>query len=287
MLRDLGFIPMPAKDCDAALRLLEKAVFENPGAPAAADLDMCGQDAGSVDLALLDWPLSAQAEEVLTCARRLRECKPDVALTILLPLREIARHRESAEAEGFGTLAKPLNHGALRCLAEPTASVSSRELLPARRKRPLRAARKKAGAHNAAPQVSKALRGMRVLLVEDNEINQEVAITLLDYCGLQTTVAANGREAVDLCSRETFDVVLMDVQMPVMDGLEATRHIRRQPGHGLLDLPIVALTAHAQKSDVDKSLAAGMNAHLTKPIDLDKLVRTLLAWTTPGRARSF
>lgn len=58
-------------------------------------------------------------------------------------------------------------------------------------------------------------------------------------------------------------------------------------GTALLDLPIVALTAHAQKSDVDKSLAAGMNAHLTKPIDLDKLVRTLLAWTTPGRARSF
>lgn len=122
------------------------------------------------------------------------------------------------------------------------------------------------------------LQGARALLVEDNEINQEVAVTLLEFCGMSTTVAVNGQEAVDICRKENFDVVLMDVQMPVMDGLEATRRIRLLPGRGPAELSIVALTAHAQKSDVEKSLEAGMNAHLTKPVDLDILVRTLLTW---------
>lgn len=291
MLRDLGYIPLPARDCDAALRLLEKPALESPAgaraeAPRAA-VDVAAPEQGEgVDLALLDWPLSAQADDVLRCARRLRERRPGLALALLLPLREIARHQEAAKAEGFSTLAKPLNHGSLRCFAESVAPVSASQPAPGLAGTPAAGVTETSGEHNDAAPGLEALRGMRVLLVEDNEINQEVAMTLLEYCGLRATVAINGLEAVQLCCRETFDVVLMDVQMPVMDGLEATRQIRRQPGHGLLDLPIVALTAHAQKSDVDKSLAAGMNAHLTKPIDLEKLVRTLLAWTTPGKAHS-
>lgn len=290
ILRDLGFIPLPADGCDAALRLLEKPVLEVPAGflaanpRNAADMAISAQGGGEVDLALVDWPLSAQGEDVLRCAARLRERRPGLTPVLLLPLRDLARNQEWAKAQGFDTLVKPLNHGSLQSFAESLAPDSaSQSGLGAPGTADARGPEK--SVERQAAQDLDALRGLRVLLVEDNEINQEVAMTLLEYCGLQATVAVNGREAVQLCCRETFDVVLMDVQMPVMDGLEATRQIRRQTGRGLSDLPIVALTAHAQQSDVDKSLAAGMNAHLTKPIDLDKLVRTLLACTTPGKAR--
>jgi two-component system, sensor histidine kinase and response regulator len=110
-------------------------------------------------------------------------------------------------------------------------------------------------------------------LVEDNEINQQVAMEILAGAGVEVFLANNGREALKAVSENDYDAVLMDVQMPVMDGYEATRLIRRDPRHH--DLPIIAMTAHAMAGDKDKSLAAGMNDHITKPIDPDELYRTL------------
>ena len=124
------------------------------------------------------------------------------------------------------------------------------------------------------------IRGARVLLVEDNPFNQQVAGELLERAGLVVRIAANGQEAVDAALAGDFDLVLMDIQMPVLDGFAATRLIRAEPR--FTSLPVVAMTAHALVGDREKSLAAGMNDHLTKPIDPQKLLVTLLKWIAPG-----
>jgi signal transduction histidine kinase/DNA-binding response OmpR family regulator len=116
----------------------------------------------------------------------------------------------------------------------------------------------------------------RILLVEDNEINQQVALELLTSMGLSVSVASNGQEGLARVLSEKFDLVLMDIQMPVMDGLSATRLIRQEKQ--LQNLPIIAMTAHAMVGDKEKSLAAGMNDHLTKPIEINKLVGVLNRW---------
>jgi CheY-like chemotaxis protein len=111
----------------------------------------------------------------------------------------------------------------------------------------------------------------RVLLVEDNAVNQRVAAGLLRRRGHTVVVVENGREAVDITARELFDVVLMDVQMPVMGGLEATALIREREGTTGGHLRIVAMTAHAMTGDRERCLAAGMDAYVSKPIDPDAL----------------
>jgi CheY-like chemotaxis protein len=109
------------------------------------------------------------------------------------------------------------------------------------------------------------LTGKKVLLVEDNDMNLDLATELLHDVGIDVSIARNGLEAIDQVERETFDCVLMDIQMPEMDGLTATQRIRQNNRHKLL--PILAMTAHAMKGEAEKSLAAGMNEHITKPID--------------------
>ncbi len=121
------------------------------------------------------------------------------------------------------------------------------------------------------------LRGT-VLLVEDNAINQEVATAMLRKLGVQSTVADNGQKALDLVCAVKFDLVLMDCQMPVMDGFEATAAIRRLPNARGERLPIVALTANAMQGDEHRCLAAGMNAFLSKPFTLAQLRALLIRW---------
>jgi two-component system sensor histidine kinase/response regulator len=133
---------------------------------------------------------------------------------------------------------------------------------------------------NAAPDLSR-LRGARVLLVEDNELNREVALGLLEDARLAIAQAENGQIAVHMIEKNDYDLVLMDMQMPVMDGLAATRTIRRNPR--LRSLPIVAMTANAMAGDREKCLEAGMNDHLAKPIDPNALYGALLRWI-PARA---
>ena len=113
------------------------------------------------------------------------------------------------------------------------------------------------------------LTGMRVLLVEDNLVNQLVAVKLLESMGFEVIVAQNGQEALDLLPLEDIDLILMDIQMPVMDGLTATQHIRAKEQYK--NLPIFAMTAHAREEDKEQCLAAGMNLHLAKPITLQAL----------------
>ena len=125
-----------------------------------------------------------------------------------------------------------------------------------------------------------AVAGASILLVEDNEINQEVASELLQSAGFVVDIAGNGAVAVDRLSRQKYDLVLMDMQMPVMDGLTATRAIRQLPGGK--DIPIVAMTANAMAEDRQDCLDAGMNDYLAKPIDPDRLWATLRRWLSPG-----
>ncbi|MFN3885639.1 MAG: response regulator [Aquabacterium sp.] len=139
------------------------------------------------------------------------------------------------------------------------------------------------------PEVPRAahdgpLSGVNVLLVEDNLLNQQVASELLQGAGAQVHLAEDGQAALDLLACTAVDVVLMDIQMPVMDGLEATRRIRQQPQWA--GLPIIAVTAHTLARDREAALAAGMDEVLTKPLDRGRLVELLSAWRAGPKAPS-
>ncbi|CAN5273267.1 hypothetical protein BH11PSE9_BH11PSE9_15050 [soil metagenome] len=127
-----------------------------------------------------------------------------------------------------------------------------------------------------------SLKGAHVLLVEDNPINQELALELLREAGMVVAVAENGRDAITLLERESFDLVLMDCQMPVLDGYEATREIRRRPQWA--ELPIIAMTANAMSGDQRKAQEAGMNDHIAKPIDVDAMFEVIARWLDTRRA---
>ena len=122
----------------------------------------------------------------------------------------------------------------------------------------------------------------RVLVVEDNVVNQQLVLVMLARAGYVADVAMDGREALALLRAHRFDLVLMDLQMRVMDGLQATRELRR-PGSGVLDpaVPVIALTANAFAEDRARSFAAGMNDFLTKPVDPRRLFDTLAKWLRP------
>lgn len=131
------------------------------------------------------------------------------------------------------------------------------------------------------PTAQGSLRGKKILLAEDNEINQLIAIEMLSSFGTEVTLACNGLEALAKAQAEPFDVILMDIQMPEMDGLEATAHLRK-----VADLdatPIIAMTAHAMSGDYERSLLAGMQDHITKPINPDELYAALVRWTSEPR----
>ena len=123
-----------------------------------------------------------------------------------------------------------------------------------------------------------SLAGKRVLLAEDNEINQEIAVALLNSLDITALVAGNGREALDILRQTPVDGILMDIQMPVMDGLTAARAVRESEDERVRGLPIIAMTAHAMQEDREKSLAAGMNDHINKPIDVQELKEKLVRW---------
>ncbi len=121
--------------------------------------------------------------------------------------------------------------------------------------------------------------GVRVLLVEDDEINQDVLLSMLKVLTPVPRVAANGREALKILELEEFDMVLMDCQMPIMDGFTACRALRKRESGGDRRLPVVALTAHAMKGDRERCLAAGMDDYLTKPIRKKVLLEAISRWT--------
>ncbi len=131
---------------------------------------------------------------------------------------------------------------------------------------------------SAALNTLEAVRSRHLLVVEDNEINQMVAIDLLERMGLRVSIAQNGQEAIEMITQDNFDAILMDVQMPGMDGYETTARIRSHAHYSMGKLPIIAMTAHALSGDREAALLAGMNDYLSKPIDVGQLTKTLLRW---------
>lgn len=150
---------------------------------------------------------------------------------------------------------------------------------------PLPAASGRAAGSGPAPGLSRPLHGIRVLLVEDNILNQEVAAAILNQAAARVEVANNGQEALDALEQNHFDLVLMDLQMPVMDGLEATRMIRKNPLWQCL--PVVGLSANVMNGTREECLEAGMNDYLSKPIEPGTLLESILLWVkAPDRAPS-
>ncbi|MCP4670107.1 MAG: response regulator, partial [Desulfobacula sp.] len=123
------------------------------------------------------------------------------------------------------------------------------------------------------------IQGARILVAEDNHINQILTREILEDVGFDVTITDDGQKAVNLVENQLFDAVLMDIQMPVMDGYQATKLIRKN--YTLKQIPIIAMTAHAMHSDKVKSIEAGMVEHISKPIDPDKLFAALLTWIEP------
>ena len=118
----------------------------------------------------------------------------------------------------------------------------------------------------------------RILLAEDNELNQEIAVAILEEAGFLTEIAENGEIAVEMLKRSEpgyYRLILMDVQMPVLGGYEATRIIRNLDNPNLSNIPILAMTANAFEEDRKEALLCGMNGHIAKPIDIEKLMETL------------
>jgi two-component system, sensor histidine kinase and response regulator len=127
-------------------------------------------------------------------------------------------------------------------------------------------------------------RSLRILLAEDNRVNQKIAIRLLEKRGHHAVLAANGKEALEALAQASFDLVLMDVHMPDMDGIEATIALREQEKSTGLHQPVIAMTALAMKGDRERCLAAGMDGYLSKPIDLQQLDDVLAAYADRRRS---
>ncbi len=231
------------------------------------------------DLVLLDWKMPGI--DGVECARRLAAeipHAPEVLMVTAFGRDEMLRHLRESQVQAAGVLTKPVTPSALFdacCTVLGRAEAPHLQALP----------RREAAA--IGPRRLARLRGLQVLLVEDNEINQELAQDLLDRVGLVVTVAANGEQALQRLAERPFefDGVLMDCQMPVMDGYEATRRLRADPRWQAL--PVIAMTANAMSGDRDKVLAVGMNDHIAKPVDVDNLYRTLLRWLVPEPAPGF
>ncbi|MFS8808852.1 response regulator, partial [Synechococcus sp. R6-10] len=130
------------------------------------------------------------------------------------------------------------------------------------------------------------LKGVRVLLVEDNPVNQKVAIRMLQKLGCAVDVAENGQQALERLACASYDIVLMDMQMPVMDGLTATRLLRQREQQTGNHQIVIALTANAMQSDREVCFEAGMDDYLSKPLTLDALQATLRRWVADNTERA-
>jgi len=251
MLRDLGFHPTVAASATEGFRELQNA----PQAP--------------FDLVLLDWKMPGIDGFEAAAQIRAMQGLSFLPKLILMSAFGDDDTRRRSEAEGFeGYLSKPITASSLldtiMTVCRTTAIAAPAEGL-------------QAPAPPAGLLLGTPLRGLHLLLVEDNDFNQQVATELLEMLGAKVSLAAHGQAAVDLIRAESFDAVLMDLQMPVMDGHQATRIIRADPRHA--ELPILAMTAHALVEERERCLAAGMNDYVSKPIDPEILAAVITRWT--------
>jgi signal transduction histidine kinase/CheY-like chemotaxis protein/HPt (histidine-containing phosphotransfer) domain-containing protein len=279
---------------DILQEMLESFSFEvslaSSGEEGITELEAADKDK-PFELVIMDWKMPGM--DGIEASRRIKDHKglskiPAIILVTAYGREEVMQQAEQVGFEGF--LLKPVNPSMLfdaimQAFGEAVPETS-----------------RIAQRHEQEAEALKHIRGAQLLLVEDNEINQQVAKEILEGAGLVVTIANNGLEAVNAVKAGNYDAVLMDVQMPVMDGYTATRKIREwekelkaanssdisasslQPPAS--NIPIIAMTAHAMAGDEDKSLQAGMNGHVTKPIDPAQLFAALQKWIKPGEKRA-
>jgi PAS domain S-box-containing protein len=254
-LRQWGLHADQAADGEAALRLMHRAVGRgDPYRVAVIDMRMPGMDGAALGEAV-------KADTALA----------DTLLVMMTSLGRCEDERRSGEIGSAACLTKPVRRSDL---FDTIVSALSRE--------PGEGAGDTGGAALAGEL---DCRGARILLAEDNAINRTVGLGILSTLGMHVDAVADGAEAVEALKRDAYDLVLMDVQMPEMDGLAATRRIRDPssdvPQH---EIPVIALTAHAMRGDREKCLDAGMNDYVAKPINPDALAKVLAEWLPKGAA---
>jgi CheY-like chemotaxis protein len=230
------------------------------------------------ELVLMDWKMPGM--DGFEASERIKDHKnlskiPAIILVTAYGREELSQQAEQIGLDGF--LIKPVGSSVLF----DTIMYAFGEGIPET---------SRLAGRNKEFEALKGIQGAQILLVEDNEINQQVAMEILQGAGLNVTVANDGQEGVDAAMQKQYDTILMDIQMPVMDGYEAAKTIRNWEGgmrnEGKDPIPIIAMTAHAMAGDEQKSIEAGMNDHVTKPIDPDQLFATLLKWIKPVSERA-
>ncbi|MBI4914067.1 MAG: response regulator [Acidobacteria bacterium] len=265
-----GLRVLVVDDSDAASEVLKAHLLAfgfgvETASSGEAALRRLGQE--RFDMVLMDWRMPGM--DGIETARRIQADPrlariPEVIMVTAYGREEVMKAAERTGIRSF--LIKPVNPSLLldammEALGKGKALAVSR---PA------------AGEATAA---ERGLRGALVLVAEDNLVNQEVATEILRGAGVRVDIASTGVEAVHMVDQKRYDAVLMDIQMPEMDGYDATARIREKTAHR--DLPIIAMTAHALGGYREECLAAGMNDYLTKPVDPEQLFQVLSQWITP------
>jgi len=225
-------------------------------------------------LVLLDWKMPGI--DGVECARLLnqreprRHPTPTVLMLTAFSRDEVVQRLDQQKLNVGALLTKPVTPSTLFDACSTALGLTPR--------RYTRAVRREETLHGHRA----SLAGARILLVEDNAFNRELALDALSRAGIVVSVANDGQEALDTLERQSFDAVLMDCQMPVLDGYAATRALRSRPQ--LQGMPVIAMTANAMVGDREKVLAAGMNDHIAKPIKFDDMFATLARWVRPAGA---
>jgi signal transduction histidine kinase/DNA-binding response OmpR family regulator len=246
-LQGFGFCATTVGSGEYALKALEENVF---------------------DLVLMDWKMPGM--DGIETTRRIKENPRLAAIPEVIMVTAFGREEVMMAAERTGIrafLIKPVNPS---LLLDSILEVLGRQAVGS----------VIGHKHLGISTAEKSIAGAHVLLVEDNLINQQVAVEILESAHVRVDIASNGREAVRMVDLKHYGAVLMDIQMPEMDGYEATAQIREKNQHE--NLPIIAMTAHAISGYRDECLAAGMNDYLTKPIEPQRLFETLAMWLHDG-----
>ncbi|MBF0448474.1 MAG: response regulator [Magnetococcales bacterium] len=242
------------------------------GIIAVQEADMAGDP---FDLVVIDY-MMPEIDGITTATKIRNELgliKPPQMIMATAYGEEAVVKRAAIEAQIDGFLVKPINQSLLfesimEVFGEARAESDEHRVV-----------------YGASRNYISVLSGAQILVVEDNEINQQVARELLEQANITVTVAENGKQAIDIIGKQSFDGILMDVQMPVMDGLTASREIRKQPEFA--NLPILAMTANAMSGDRDQCLEAGMQDHIAKPVDPANLFSVLSRWVKPANPQPY
>ena len=247
------------------------ATAVSSGSQAIGELEQAHIEHRPYGLVLMDWMMPGM--DGVETIKRIRSDSSLSKIPAFVMVTAYSREELLQKAEGVqidGVLVKPVSPSTM---LDSILNALGKEVALSSRKHEKQ---------SSYQEAARLVKGAYLLLVEDNAVNQELALEILQDAGLKVDVANNGAEAIEKVSQVHYDGVLMDCQMPVMDGFEATRKIR-QDGR-FADLPILAMTANAMAGDKEKCVESGMNDHIAKPIDVSQLFLTLAHWIKPKQA---